>query len=743
MGRYLRQIMIQASGNPNIAQAHSDEHGVALPRHLVLGTVALLALMAAGCTAHEPQPLEQGSRVVDVLPAHQSESGIVTRKELGLAEDWVHQVASVRNEDPPWLDGWLRTALPFSFQYGGESSSSLLSEWQLNKGEVKVESNRTLQQLVWSDEATGLRLTWELTRFVNFPAAEWVLWLENTGARDTLILEDIQALDLRLNSPQNNQPYVVHGALGGRSKSDDLMPFSEALLPYGSGATRRIELGLAPRHLQGRSESSNNHLPFFNVETPDNRGLMVGVGWSGIWRAHLNVTDTECRVQAGLKETHFLLQPGEKVRTPRILLAFWEGKRLHGHNVFRRLLYEHYVPLLHGEPQKPLVSVNVCFTHNGFGTFLHQANEKEVRALADPFMRLGAELFIIDAGWFEGAPWHQWLGNWTFSRKKYPSGFSAISKTLAEAEVEFGLWFGPERANSSAPVVRQQPDLLRRIDRSTHYTVRMDLPEAREWFLSQVDRLVQEAGLTCFRQDLSGTFGEEPENRKGVSESHHIAGLYELWDTIKTRYPDMVMEGCCGGGRRIDLETISRFHWHQKSDRWFDSESDQSSLYGANLFLPGGIINIPTQATDDYGAWSAFAGQFCLGWHPLDADFPMEQARKQVERYKRIRPLLSGDFYPLTPPSVDQPWLGYQFHRSDLDEGVALIFRRGIVKPLIPVGESLSVSLRGLEPDSRYRLQFEGSGREQIKNGRVLAEAMEIIIRDAPGAEMITYQRAD
>ena len=75
------------------------------------------------------------------------------------------------------------------------------------------------------------------------------------------------------------------------------------------------------------------------------------------------------------------------------------------------------------------------------------------------------------------------------------------------------------------------------------------------------------------------------------------------------RHPDMVMEGCSGGGRRIDLETVSRFHWHQKSDRWYDSESDQSSLCGANLYLPGGTINIPTMATDNYGAWSSFGGQ--------------------------------------------------------------------------------------------------------------------------------------
>ena len=159
--------------------------------------------------------------------------------------------------------------------------------------------------------------------------------------------------------------------------------------------------------------------------------------------------------------------------------------------------------------------------------------------------------------------------------------------------------------------------------------------------------------------------------------------------------------------------------------------------------MPGGIINIPTQATDDYGAWSGFAGQFSLGWDPLDEAFPMEQARQQVELYKEIHPLLSGDFYPLTPPSLDQPWMGYQFHRRDLDRGVALIFRRGIASPLIPIDESLTVSLRGLEPDAEYRVRFRRVGSDEIKKGRALAEAIEILIPDTPGVEMITYERVE
>ena len=721
---------------------HPNEFAPALRRRFVAGLGTLLVLLTAGCAHDEPQPVEPEGPFFDVLPAHQSESGLVTRNELRIIQDWTNHLTSGSSDDSGWLAGWLGSAVPFSFQYGGESSFTLLGRWQLDRREPEIDSDRAFRELIWSDPATGLRVTWEVTRFVDFPALEWVLRFENTGSGNTLILEDIQALDLRLNSPQRDQPYVVHAVLGGRSKRDDMAPFSQALLPYGSRSVRRMELGTAPPGIREYSESSNSHLPFFNVETPDNRGLVVGIGWSGTWRAQLNVAESELHVRSGLQETNFVLRPGEKVRTPRILVALWEGKRLHGQNVFRRLLYEHYVPHLRGKRQEPLVSVNVCFTHKGFGGFLQQAAEQEVLALVDPFIQLGAELFIIDAGWFEGAPWQQWVGNWTFSRNKYPRGFTSISGRLAEAGVEFGLWFTPEVATGQAPVVRQHPDLLRG-PHNGRYTVRMELPESREWFLRQMDQLVQEEGLTCYRQDLSPTFGDEPEDRKGISESHHVAGLYELWDTLRLRHPGMVMEGCCGGGRRIDLETVARFHWHQKSDRWFDSESDQLSLYGANLFLPGGIISIPTQATDDYGAWSGFAGQFSLGWDPLDDDFPMEQARQQVELYKLIRPLLSGDFYPLTHPSLEQPWIGYQFHRNDLDRGLALIFRRDIVKPVIPVPASLVISLRGLEPNTRYRVHRRKAGSDEIRPGRALAEGTEIVIRDAPGVELITYEPAN
>ena len=248
-------------------------------------------------------------------------------------------------------------------------------------------------------------------------------------------------------------------------------------------------------------------------------------------------------------------------------------------------------------------------------------------------------------------------------------------------------------------------------------------------------------GVGCYRQDGSARFGEEPPDRVGVTESQHIPGLYDMWDEMVKRHPGMVMEGCSGGGRRIDLETVSRFHWHQKSDRWYDSESDQSSLCGANLYLPGGTINIPTMATDNYGAWSSFGGQFSLGWDLMDRAFPMDNARRQVDLYKRIRPLLSGDYYPLTACALENTWVAYQFHRWDTNSGFALVFRRSESDRVsYPAGDSFSARLRGVDPDLTYEVEYQAGRREQKMTGRALMQGTELTLGKGPAAEMIIYE---
>ncbi|MEM2905804.1 MAG: alpha-galactosidase, partial [Candidatus Bathyarchaeia archaeon] len=383
--------------------------------------------------------------VVDVLPPHLAESSLTTRDELLLTQRWLEAITSSGEGGracEAWLDGWLSTSLPFSFRYGGQESAALLPSWKRRKGTVEEGSVR---EFLWTDPDGGLRLTWQLRGFVDYPAAEWLLWFENTGTKDTALIENIQALDLDLAHSRPGEAFILHGANGGRSLPDDFLPFSWRI--PSPDATRQSEVQLGGDH-----PSSNRHLPLFNLETPEQRGVLVGVGWSGAWLTKVKVEEARLKATAGLKESRFILHPGERVRTPRILLLFWKGKRLHGHNMLRQVLHRYHVPRLRGELQRPLVSVNVCFTHHGRGGFLHQATEEKVSALVEPFTRIGVELFIIDAGWYRGEPWHEWTGDWKPDPSKYPRGLRPISEPLTAANIPFGLWFASESVSDNAPV---------------------------------------------------------------------------------------------------------------------------------------------------------------------------------------------------------------------------------------------------------------------------------------------------
>jgi alpha-galactosidase len=717
--------------------------------------VAVLAISQKNAQAkgslHEDASWEapRAGAAPDPQHAFGSESSQVTPHELQLAEEWLAAIAPDAKGGLPsekWLDQWLRTSLPFNFRYGGKEGNSLLPAWHFREGEAKEDSHSQQREFIWADPDSGLQVEWHLKRFTDFPAIEWTLWFENVGNTDTRVLEEIQDLHLPLNHSKKGEAYIVHGAHGGRYRRDDWWPFSE-YLPSVIGRMRDYEGG-SQIDLGGAYPSSRRNLPFISIETPENRGAIVGVGWTGNWSAHLSVENQELTARAGLKETHFVLHPGERARTARILVLLWEGKRLHGQNMLRSILHKHYIPSLKGKEREPMVSVNVCFTYNGQGGFLTQANEKNLSPLVNPFDRLGAEVFIVDAGWYPGGtPWNKFLGNWICSPERYPQGFAPLSQPLAKAKIDFGVWFAPEVVSETAPLFHQHPEwLAMQRTEMGGANLRLDLPEARAWFIEHVDDLIAYQGMTCYRQDGYNSdkdFQElDVEDRKGIGEIKYIMGFYALLDTIRERHPGLVMEAAAGAAR-IDLETLSRYHWHQPCETWLRPDLDQASTYGTSLWLPGGMIVFYNSMTGNYGAWSGFGGQLSLAVDPLDPKFPMDWTRQQVDLYKRVRPFLSGDFYPLTPAPLDGTWLGYQYHRSDLGGGFALVFKRADhPREINSVSDTFKLHLRGLDPQSQYHARFESSHADKTLTGEALAEGIELPLGKAPAAELITYQRA-
>src|SRR5437868_4765700 len=130
-----------------------------------------------------------GNAAVGSLNSHEIESGLVTTKELNAAEQWftsMHAGPTGSN----WFDNWVSTSLPFHFTYKGQSSASLLPKWHMEKTGSASEP-----RISWTDPESGLKVAWQGKKFDDFPAAEWMLTLENTGSGDTGVIEDIQDLD--------------------------------------------------------------------------------------------------------------------------------------------------------------------------------------------------------------------------------------------------------------------------------------------------------------------------------------------------------------------------------------------------------------------------------------------------------------------------------------------------------------------------------------------------------------------
>jgi alpha-galactosidase len=265
-------------------------------------------------------------------------------------------------------------------------------------------------------------------------------------------------------------------------------------------------------------------------------------------------------------------------------------------------------------------------------------------------------------------------------------------------------------------------------------------PEARRWLTEHISSMIEEVGITVYRQDcnfnpLDYWRGADEPDRQGISEIRHIEGLYAFWDELLRRHPGLTIDNCASGGRRIDLETISRSVALWRSDYGSEPEGVQSHTLGINRYVPcssGGV-----NSTDPYVSRSNLASgmAICPG-DPNASRFDLDELRTRVKEFKLFRPLFYGDFYPLTSHSVESDvWCVYQLYRKEINRGALLAFRRK--ESPFSAGR---FKLRGLAADGKYEFTDIDSGRQRQFTGRELMETgIEVKMPTAPCSVILTY----
>jgi len=636
---------------------------------------------------------------------------------------------------------------PFSMTYGGRDLAEVLGGW---REEPVAGTSRA-----WTDPESGLRVSWEVTAHDDFPAVAWMLRLENTGDRDTPIIENVQVVDLTLVTPLTDAgQYRLHSIRGGVPNPTMFMPQTQ-VLSQGDSATL----------CAGNGRSSTANTPFFKIDTGEG-ALVAGIEWSGDWTASCEAMDGALRLRAGMTTTHFRLRPGEQVRMPRVLMLFWEGDSDEANAQFRQLLHKHYAARRAGHPLLPVPFCNTCFTRGG--GWLNETTAENQISLIRAYAKIGLEALITDAGWFEGG-WPDGAGNWTPRRDSYPGGMAPVAAAARGEGMVYGLWFEPERVIHGTQIHREHPEWCLDAGNPDNHTLLLNfgLPEVQDYFFGIVKGFMDLPGFDFYRQDfnmdpLPYWKANDAEDRQGITEIRYIEGLYAYWDRIRAAWPGCLMEECASGGHRIDLGTVIRMHLHQKSDYWFDDEADLLSLWSISQYLPNNTIVAHLRELDDYAFHANLASSVCLGWIADAEDFDAARGKELLDRYHAVKHLLVGAWYPLLPWPGDpmasgedlryglwhadqrgervmmsQAWVASQYHRPDLDEGMLLLFRR----PGSPYATA-QVRLRGLNPEGRYEMRDEVSGALETATGAELMETYAVEIAPEHASRLILYRRS-
>ncbi|MBC8873764.1 MAG: NPCBM/NEW2 domain-containing protein [Planctomycetes bacterium] len=617
---------------------------------------------------------------------------------------------------------------PFSFVYGDQHSDDVLDGWQSDRKCERLDDDRTKVTTTWSDPNTGTRLTMEAVRFSDFPAIEWLLYFENTGTDDTPVIENVQALDMTFASPISDAvPYRVHQTKGSVVNPSDFAPSVSVV-----DNRNRVTLS------GGNGKCSAKHFPFFKIDTKD-ASVIVAVGWSGQWAADFQCVDKKhLHVTSGQELTHFVLRPGERVRTPRILVLNWEGDQIESNSQFRRLIYKHYAAKRNGKTPSAIPYCNTCFTRGG--VWLNECNAENQISLIRAYSKLGLEALLTDAGWFEGG-WPHGAGNWTPRKDAYPNGMEPVALAAKDEGMIYGLWFEPERVVAGTALHREHPDWVLSGPNPRVLLANFGRREVQDYFFDIVKGFMDMPGFRVYRQDfnmfpLEWWRRNDPPDRQGITEMKYIEGLYAYWDRIAETWPDSLRVECASGGMRIDLETVSRMHVHQKTDYWFDNDADQAHLFGLSQYLPNNVVVAHLNRLDDYSFRSTMASSLCLGWIADDPDFDVQRGKELLDRYRKLRHLLTGDWYPLMPYTTRRTeWMATQYHRADLDEGMILVFRHS--ESPYPAAD---VSLHGLKGDATYLLHYESTGETRQIKGAELMENLRLEIPEKQSSDLITYE---
>ena len=458
--------------------------------------------------------------------------------------------------------------------------------------------------------------------------------------------------------------------------------------------------------------TSHLHSPVVALTPRDGGGEAYGVAlaWSGSWRMLIDAVPFRevVRVSGGPDdETGVVtLAPGQEFETPHLLGA-WSPDGVAGLARTWHAYQRGVLARSTGVEHRPVV-------YNSWYATRFDVRVEHQLALADVAAGVGAEVFVVDDGWFTGRTSDRaGLGDWYADREKFPDGLAPLAKGVLERGMRFGLWVEPEAVNPDSDLYRAHPGWVYRAGERPLTTMRnqyvLDLgrPEVEEWAAGTLRRLLTEHPITYLKWDMNRAVsdGGRPGDPRGRAWSvQHTRAYHRLMALLREEFPHVTVEACAGGGGRVDnaVLALSDVVWPSDETGPRDRLAIQHGFLSA--YPPSVMSSWVTDEPDrldtapvspEFRFVVAMAGVLGIGADLLAWDAAARtRARELVALYREVREVVHTGVVTRHGDPRDAV---YAVQYTGPDRVVLLVWAR-------PGAGPVRVPLAGLDPAARYRV---------------------------------------
>lgn len=463
-----------------------------------------------------------------------------------------------------------------------------------------------------------------------------------------------------------------------------------------------------------RGTSSHQYNPAFilaDVNATEDCGNCYGIAfvYSGGFRFETEKDPyDQVRTVMSIQPEQFAypLNPGERFVVPETIFSFSQnGFGALSHN-YHNCINHHVIRRSFQKKMRPVLI-------NSWEAAYFDFTGETMLELAKNAADVGIDLVVMDDGWFgKRDDDNSGLGDWEVNEEKLGCSLGTLIEKINELGVDFGIWIEPEMISEDSTLYRNHPDWVLQIPGRSPVRSRNQLvldfsrKDVRDYIFASICKVLDQGNITYVKWDMNRSISDvySHVNVRGTVLHDYVVGVYDFLEQMIQRYPELLIEGCSGGGGRFDIGML-----YYTPQIWCSDNTDAIDRtkiqYGTSFFYPASAVGSHVSAVPNHQtgritslktrAVVAMAGTFGyeLNLQMLSAE-EKEEIKEQVAVFKKQNELIQqGTYYRLTNPMEDAmaAWLFVSENKKhalfnvvvldkQVNAGVAFIKLKGLLE---------------------------------------------------------------